>query len=208
MSSPDTTLPGAVPVMVLGGATLFPRGYMPLFIFEPRYRAMLDYALERDRMFCIGHARPGINPDLSADPVFPITTVGLIRACVSHRDGTSHLMLCGVQRVEILDWGQVAPFRIATILPRPCRPGDPAAAAGAALELVDLCERIRGKGLPDSSQFREHLRCVKDPAVVADLVSQSFVADPTDRQRLLEMDGLDERLDFLVGHLSAMIAGG
>jgi Lon protease-like protein len=63
MSTDDTTLPRSAPVMVLGGATLFPLGYMPLFIFEPRYRAMLDYALERDRMFCVGHARPGIDPD-------------------------------------------------------------------------------------------------------------------------------------------------
>lgn len=208
MSSADMTLPGSVPVMVLGGATLFPRGYMPLFIFEPRYRAMLEYALERDRMFCIGHARPGINPDTSPDPVYPVTTVGLVRACVTHPDGTSHLMLSGVQRVEILGWEQVAPFRIASILPRPCRLGDPEMANAAALELVDLSSRLCGKGQPISDQLREHLRCVKDPGAIADVVSQSFVNDPCDRQRLLEMDEVTDRLGFLAGHLSALLASG
>ena len=96
MSTEAETLPGSLPVMVLGGATLFPRGYMPLFIFEPRYRAMLDHALERDRMFCIGHARPGIDVEHSTDPVYPVTTMGLVRACVTHPDGTSQLMLLGV----------------------------------------------------------------------------------------------------------------
>ena len=48
MSTDAESFPGSAPVMVLGGATLFPRGYMPLFIFEPRYRAMLNHALERD----------------------------------------------------------------------------------------------------------------------------------------------------------------
>lgn len=200
------SLPATVPVMVLGGATLFPRGYMPLFIFEPRYRAMLDHALERDRMFCIGHARPGIDPDLSADPVYPITTVGLVRACVTHPDGTSHLMLSGVQRVEILGWVQHAPFRIASIVPRPCGLGDPGAAAAAALELVDLSGRLCGKEQPISSQLREHLREVKDPGAVADVVGQSFVSDPEQRQHLLEMDEVEERLRFLTGHLSALIA--
>jgi len=208
MSSSEIALPDSAPVMVLGGATLFPRGYMPLFIFEPRYRAMLDYALERDRMFCIGHARTGIDPDTSCDPVHPVTTVGMIRACVTHPDGTSHLMLSGVQRVEILGWKQHAPFRVATLLPRPCWMSDLPAASATALELVDLTGKLCGKGQPISEQLREHLRCVRDPSAIADIVGQNFVADPGDRQNLLEMDDINDRLRFLVGHLSALLAGG
>lgn len=200
------SLPDTVPVMVLGGATLFPRGYMPLFIFEPRYRAMLDYALERDRMFCVGHALPEIDPDLSADPVYHITTIGLVRACVTHPDGTSHLMLSGVQRVEIVGWVQHAPFRIASIVPRPCGMRNPDSAAEAALELVDLSGRLCGKGLPISAQLRDHLREVKDPGAVADVVGQSFVSDPAQRQQLLEMDDVEDRLRHLAGHITSLIS--
>lgn len=207
MSATEPTLPESVPVMVLGGATLFPRGYMPLFIFEHRYRAMLDYCLERDRMFCVGHALPGIDPETAAEPVHPITTVGLVRACVTHPDGTSHLMLSGVRRVEIVGWAQRCPFRVATIVPRPCLLKDRHSAAAAALELVDLSGRLCGEGQPISSQLREHLRCVKDPGAVADMVGQSFVSDPEARQRLLVMDDVGERLDYLVSHLSSLIAG-
>lgn len=208
MPSEDRDLPETAPVMVLGGATLFPCGYMPLFIFEPRYRAMLSHALEHDRLFCVGHARPGIDPDLSPEPVFPVTTIGLIRACVIHEDGTSHLMLSGVQRVEITGWVQTAPFRIASIRPRPCQISDPEAAAEAALELVDLSSRLCGKGEAVSEQLRNHLHCVKDPCAIADVVAQSFVSDAGERQRLLETDDLVVRLDHLVGHLSALLAGG
>ena len=183
MSSAEIKLPGSTPVMVLGGATLFPRGYMPLFVFEPRYRSMLDYSLERDRMFCIGHAKPGIDTDLSPDPVYSVTTVGLVRACVTHPDGTSHLMLSGVQRAEIIGWEQRVPFRIATIIPRPCALGNLAIASSAALALVDLSSRLCGQGQPISEQLREHLRCVKDPTAIADVVGQSFVNDPEERQR-------------------------
>lgn len=208
MSTEAESLPESVPVMVLGGATLFPRGYMPLFIFEPRYRAMLDHALERDRMFCVGHARPGIDVEQSADPVYPITTMGLVRACVTHPDGTSHLMLSGVERVEIIGWEQHAPFRVASVIPRPCRISDLTAAASAALELVDLSTRLCGKGQPISDQLRSHLHCVKDPCAIADVVAQSFVTDPSARQRLLEMDDVVDRLSTLVDHLSALLASG
>ncbi|MBU6180873.1 MAG: hypothetical protein KGR69_14495, partial [Verrucomicrobia bacterium] len=114
----------------------------------------------------------------------------------------------GVQRVEILGWEQVAPFRIATVVPRPCRPGDPELAGRAALELVDLTSRLCGSGQSASAQLREHLRCVKDPGAIADVVGQSFLSDPGDRQRLLEMDEVTDRLTFLVGHLSSLLASG
>jgi len=208
MAFEETKIPETTPLMVLGAATLFPHGYMPLFIFETRYRAMLNHALERDRMFCIGHARTGIDVETSTDPVHHVTTAGLVRACVTHPDGTSHLMLSGIQRVEIIGWEQHAPFRIASIVPLPCHLGDPAGAASAALELVDLSSRLCGEGQIISEQLREHLRCVKDPSAIADVVGQSFVNDAIERQRLLEMSDVNERLDYLVSHLSLLVAGG
>jgi len=208
MASEEIKIPETVPVMVLGGATLFPHGYMPLFLFEMRYRELLSHALERDRMFCIGHARTGIDVELSTDPVHHVTTVGLVRACVTHLDGTSHLMLSGIQRVEILGWEQHTPFRIASIMPLPSYLGDPPAAASAALELVDMSSRLCGDGQGISEQLREHLRSVKDPTAIADVVGQSFVSDPADRQLLLEMSDVNDRLDFLVSHLTLLISGG
>ena len=35
-------LPHEVPVMTLPNATLFPQALLPLYIFEPRYRQMLE----------------------------------------------------------------------------------------------------------------------------------------------------------------------
>ena len=208
MNCEDFKFPETIPVMVLGGATLFPHGYMPLFIFEPRYREMLTYSLERDRMFCIGHARAGIDTETSFDPVHRITTVGLVRACVTHPDGTSHLMLSGIQRAEITGWEQHAPFRVANIIPCPCYLSDPAAASELAQELVDLSGQLCGSGRPVSDQLREHLKAVKDPTAIGDVVGQSFLNHPDERQRLLEMNCVNDRLEFLVNHLSLLLSGG
>ena len=37
-------LPKVIPIFPLGGAVLFPRGQLPLNIFEPRYLMMIDDA--------------------------------------------------------------------------------------------------------------------------------------------------------------------
>jgi len=204
----EAKIPDTLPVMVLGGATLFPHGYMPLFIFEPRYREMLQYALQCQRMFCVGHALPGIDSDDHPDPVYPVTTAGLVRACVTHNDGTSHLILSGLQRVEILGWEQTEPFRVATVIPIPCEAPDSEAVAQRALEIVDMCGQLCEKGEPVSDQLREHLRSVKDPSAIADVVAQCFVNDSCERQRLLETLDIKERLDMVSQYLAVKLANG
>ncbi|MEC5128801.1 LON peptidase substrate-binding domain-containing protein [Verrucomicrobiales bacterium BCK34] len=208
MLEEEANLPDTLPVMVLSGATLFPHSYMPLFIFEQRYRDMLQYTLQHERMFCVGNARPGVNCDTHPDPVYPITTAGLVRACVTHHDGTSHLMLSGIQRVEILGWEQVAPFRIATILPRPCFHSDESYSRSLALELIDLGSQMCGEGQPMSKPMQEHLRGIKDPAAIGDVVAHTFVNTPEQRQELLEIDDVSERLGHLVNHLTHRLTNG
>jgi len=73
---------------------------------------------------------------------------------------------------------------------------------------VDLCGRLCGHGKPMSLQLREHLRCVDEPAAVADVVAQTFLSNPEDRQSLLEIVCVDERLALLSSHLGHLLAQG
>lgn len=208
MLEEEAKIPDQLPVMVLSGATLFPHGYMPLFIFEQRYRQMLRHALECGRMFCVGHALPDVDCENDPNPVYPVTTAGLVRACVTHDDGTSHLMLSGIHRVKIVGWEQVKPYRIASIALLPSHYEDEECASAAALEVVDLCGRLCGEGQPMSDRLREHLKCVKDPSAISDVVAQTFINDPFERQEVLEMLSVNDRLKFLSERLSTLLAGG
>ena len=201
-------IPETLPVMVLSGATVFPHGYMPLFIFEDRYREMLRYTLERQRMFCVGHAFQGIDHDEHPEPVHRVTTAGLVRACVTHADGTSHLMLSGLQRVEILGWEQHAPFRVASVVPRPSHVSNEELVNSSSQEVVDLCSRLCGDNQPMSDQLRDHLKGVKDPSAISDVVAQNFVNSPEDRQNLIDNLDVLERLRFLAHHLSMQLTKG
>src|SRR5216110_3974598 len=108
-------LPDQVPVMPLPGAVLFPHALLPLYIFEPRYREMLAHALAHERMFCVALLRPESAQWKSEDDFFDVGTIGLIRACVGRGDGTSNLILQGLQRVCFASFEQETPFPIARI---------------------------------------------------------------------------------------------
>src|SRR3954466_14827395 len=82
-------LPDEVPVMPLPGALLFPHALLPLHIFEPRYREMLEHSLGEHRMFSVAPIRPQRNQWKSTEDFFHVAGVGLIRACVGGKDGTS-----------------------------------------------------------------------------------------------------------------------
>src|SRR5437660_10195070 len=101
--------------MPLPVALLFPHALLPLHIFEPRYREMLKHALAHHRMFCVALLKPHCVEWNSNADFFHIATVGLIRACVERSDGTSNLILQGLERVRFRVFRQEAPFLFATI---------------------------------------------------------------------------------------------
>src|SRR5213594_509810 len=71
------TIPSTIPIFPLEDATLFPNVSRPLYIFEPRYRAMVSDALKGDRVIGMVLLRPGHEADYEGrPPVYPIGCAG------------------------------------------------------------------------------------------------------------------------------------
>jgi len=86
------------PVFPLAGALLFPRGQLPLHIFEPRYRDMVADAMAGDRL--IGMVQPR---DRREPPgLFPVGGLGRIAECERLADGRYNIVLEGLARFRIL----------------------------------------------------------------------------------------------------------
>lgn len=95
-------------IFPLAGALLFPRGQLPLHIFEPRYRALVTDALARDRRIAMIQPRgPGEPP-----PLFDVGCVGHIREVERLDDGRFNIVLDGLIRFRLLRELDVStPFR-------------------------------------------------------------------------------------------------
>lgn len=98
-----TDLPEVIPVFPLAGALLLPGCRLPLNIFEPRYRAMIDHALAGPRL--VGMVQPrvategGEEPRKGDDP--PLCDIGCIGRLVSFAetgDGRYLVSLQGICR--------------------------------------------------------------------------------------------------------------
>lgn len=200
-SPPDALpIPAHLPVMVLSDCYLFPGCFLPLFIFEERYRAMLRHALAHDRMFCIGTRCNG--PD--SDEVLPWTTAGLIRACVRQPDGTSHLMLYGLRRLAITGWEQVTPFRIARVELLPSPPTAPESAQALREQALSLLPRPTESCSEAMQKLRETLEKIPCPDRVCDILAYHFVRDPAALRSLLSETDTTRRYETLISALSRL----
>jgi ATP-dependent Lon protease len=194
-------LPSTLPVMVLPGITLFPNALLPLYIFEPRYRAMLEEALGTGRMLAMGMPR-----DEEGLEVNDIAGAGLVRACVRNDDGTSNLILQGVSRIRLAGWEQLEPYRIARIEPLGSVEGAAKNLPAQVTQLHALCARFKEQGIELPAQFEAYLNQITDIGVITDLVASTLVADSAVRQELLEELEVSNRLSRLLKGLREQLS--
>jgi len=216
-------LPGEIPVMILQSVTLFPQALLPLYIFEPRYRRMLADALEADRLFCVAMQKPAC----SRETPVSVAGLGLIRVSVEHRDGTSHLILQGIARVELLETVRYRPYRVQRLRVLPRTACNDLAVDALVAKVRELVAARLNLGLPfpfpvapepgaalgglktppafPAQEMLKYLQELKNPEHVVDLVSCAVLRGATERQTILETVDLESRLRHLIRFLMAEI---
>ena len=176
-----------------------------------------------DRMFSVAMQKP----DRQRESPCKVAGLGLIRVSVSHDDGTSHLILQGLTRVEIVGTVQLKPYRIAAIRPL-VAPQDERVHIDALVakihELVEERVRIAPFPFPFSGiknpaaekkknsqagfspqEVLQYLETIPDPEQLSDLVSCALLPGAFERQTILETVNIEQRLRHLIHFLMAEI---
>jgi Lon protease-like protein len=187
-------LPDKVAIMTLPNAILFPQALLPLYIFEPRYRAMLKESLESQRMFAVAL------PHASSATFTPhrIAGVGLIRACVDKPDGTSNLILQGVSRVRFTDFVQEKPFYVGRIEILSTEESDALEVEALSVKVLEMIGTMHDAGHIQAEGILKFLNEITDYDALADIVTYSFIEDVTRKQDILETLNLRQRLQKVI----------
>ncbi len=189
-------LPNRIPVMVLPNAVLFPQSILPLYIFEKRYREMLQQALDNQRVFALALAQKNGEPH-------PVAGLGLVRACVDHPNGSSHLLLQGMARVRLKNYIQEEPYRLAEVEVFKTLRGETKMQADAlALKLIESVEQHEEIADPGRHDVTPFLRQLEDPESIGDLIAAHFIEDVSAKQELLAIANLVARLHRLAEMLA------
>jgi Lon protease-like protein len=189
-------LPSPIPIFPLPNAVLFPNVFLPLHIFETRYREMVADALAGDRIIGMTLLRPGFEAHYEGrPPIYEIGCAGVITHAEKHADGRYDIVLRGIEKFRVTGEDGSKPYRLAHVQP--------------IAETVAEADRVALR------QQRHRLEAVlavavertgsdpRFPAAVADedlvnALAQYVQFEPLERQALLERHGVLERCRGLI----------
>ena len=189
-------LPPTLPLFPLPNAVLFPGVYLPLHIFEPRYRAMVQDALDGDRIIGMTLLKPGFEAEYEErPPIYPIGCAGLIAHAEPLPHGRFNIVLQGLERFRVIDEDQSQAYRVARIelLDALGAPADPLTVQGLRQRLESLIVPMMEKAGGDLS-----IPPAMGDADLIHAIAQYLDFEPIEKQALLECDGVLARGTALI----------
>jgi Lon protease-like protein len=206
-----------LPIFPLPNVVLFPNVFLPLHIFEPRYREMVADAVASDRMIGMVLLRPGWQQEYEKrPPVYPVGCSGVITHVEPLADGRYNIVLRGVERFRILEEDDSRSYRRALVEPVPDGAGsgdDLAAVRRQRSKLESLIAPTIERSLSGTERLESIAsggRDSKIPSTMADedlvnALAQYLDLEPLEKQALLEQHSLRTRAESLVELLEMKI---
>jgi Lon protease-like protein len=188
--TPDT-LPSVIPIFPLEVTMLFPGVSRPLYIFEPRYRAMVADALKGDRIIGMTTLKPGYEADYQGrPPIYPIGCAGVITDVEELSGGRFNIVVRGLVKFQVTGEDDSRPYRLARVaaIPEMTVETETAALRTQRQRLEALVTKGSDSKVPSE---------VPDAEVVNTL-AQYVPLDRAERQRLLEMKSVLLRAQALI----------
>ena len=200
-------MPEIIPIFPLPNVVLFPDTYLPLHIFEPRYREMVADASREGA--CIGMAlfKQGWESRYYGNPpVFPLGCVGRMTHLQPLRDGRSNLILQGLHRYTIEEEVFDARYRKAKITLGPSDPFQTIAEDSVRVTVTELAIRYLQTRKAD-----ELCRLLTNDAmtdhVLVNGLSSCLDFTPLEKQFLLEAENLHQQTRRLIDFLKFKLDG-
>lgn len=180
-----------LPLFPLPNLVFFPHTRLPLHVFEPRYRQMVQDVLEGDQRFGLILLRPGWESEyFGAPPVYSTGTLATIEQAVPLEDGRFNIVVRGDARFRILDEVSAAPYRTARVVAEPELEHN-AAQSSERRELLAELSRQYLTYLPDQIAVPE-IETVDLPSLTNALI-MSLNLPVEEKQKLLETSDVTAR---------------
>ncbi|MCI0571505.1 MAG: LON peptidase substrate-binding domain-containing protein [Myxococcaceae bacterium] len=190
-------------VFPLPSAVLFPHSLLPLHIFEPRYRAMVQDALAGDRVIALGGLKAGWESDYEGrPPLLPLVCAGVVAWHEELPDGRYNLLLQGMVRARMMEELPPAhPYREvkSELLPDATYHGPEEELLRQAL--LEMTGRLP---VPLADSLLQVAARAQGGAL-ADVVASAVVQDPEQRLAVLAALDVRERLNLVLEEVEDLL---
>jgi ATP-dependent Lon protease len=192
-------------VLPVRNTVLFPHTILPITVGRPQSVAAAQEAVKAKRSIGVLLQRNPADTDPGPAELYRVGTIGTIARFVTAPDGAHHVITHGERRFTVKEFLQTEPFLIARVTPHiedePT--GREIEARGLylrdrAIEAVQLLSQA-------PAEMVAMIQSIEAPGVLADLVASLMDLKPEEKQQILELFAVRERLDRVIAALSQRI---
>ncbi|MDV2451103.1 endopeptidase La [Xanthomonas hortorum] len=189
-----------LPVLPLRDVVVFPHMVIPLFVGRDKSMRALEKAMEADKRILLVAQKSAETDDPTATDLYTVGTLAQVLQLLKLPDGTIKVLVEGLARVTVdkvveLD-GALQGQGIEVEASDAREPRELEAIARSLMSLFEQYVKTNRKLPPELLQT---LAGIDEPGRLADTIAAHIGVRLADKQRLLEITEIGERLELLVG---------
>jgi ATP-dependent Lon protease len=193
------------PVLPLRDIVVFPHMIVPLFVGRDKSVRALENVMKDDKQILLVAQKNAAQDDPTADDIYEVGTVSTVLQLLELPDGTVKVLVEGVRRAKITRYEDNEDFFLVEgeLLPENEGPQDELEALGRTVvsqfeKYIKLNKKIPLEVLVSVNQ-------IEDPGKLADTVASHLALKISEKQELLEIETVAERLEQVFSHMEAEI---
>ena len=190
------------PVLPLRNVVVFPNTVLPVFVGRRRSLASLEESLKKDKLIILVTQKVEEEEEPDVEGLFNIGTLAQILQSVKLPDGTERVIVEAIKRVKIISYTKKEPFLEAEVLEIEEKfETTPKLEALTRVTLDLYSEYVKlSKKIPIDTLTT--IQDIDNPSRFADVVASNIIVPLSDKQKMLELLNVEERIEYLIKILS------
>ncbi len=185
---------GIYPVLALRDIVIFPNVVVPLFVGRDKSIAALENAMaNKKQILLISQMDAQMDTPHTGD-LYRVGTLANVLQLLNLPDGTIKILIDGTTRARVMDWTQSEPFFEAHAASIPEKEEDATKVDALTRSVMEQFEKYVQLSGTISPEIITAISNVKDPVKFADIVATHLTIKVEEKQKLLEINSLTERL--------------
>lgn len=194
-----------LPLLPLRDVVVYPHMVLPLFVGREKSIDALEDAMSSDKQVLLVAQRNASDDNPVAEDMYQVGTVSNILQLLKLPDGTIKVLVEGGYRAEVSQVDESKSFSVASVVEIESEEIPEEEVEGLLRSTVTQFEKYVNLSKKVPAEVLTSLTGIDEPGRLADTIAAHMSVDLEEKQRILEISDIRERLEHLMGLMEAEI---